>query len=128
MSVIGHEYGHMVENRMIGKGIGRQGDNAGAMGESFGDLKRVEYLNEYDYVPVDGENPYRGRPVRHRQSRARHPELDMSCPSAGKFPEPGKTQHVNSLNLGAYGYDIVGVEPHSDGEIWNATTGISASS
>ena len=26
---------------------------------------------------------------------------------------------MNSLTLGAYGYDIVGVEPHSDGEIWN---------
>ena len=58
MSVIGHEFGHMVENRMIGKGIRRQGHHAGAMGESFGDLNGMEYLNEYGFVPVYGENPY----------------------------------------------------------------------
>ena len=59
MSVIGHEFGHMVENRMIGKGNRRQGHHAGAMGESFGDLNGMEYLNEYGFVPVYGENPYR---------------------------------------------------------------------
>ena len=34
MAVIGHEYGHMIENRMIGKGVRRRGDHAGAMGEA----------------------------------------------------------------------------------------------
>ena len=38
MGVIGHEYGHMIENRMIGKGNVRSGHHAGAMGESHGDL------------------------------------------------------------------------------------------
>ena len=43
MAVIGHEYGHMIENRMIGKGnSNRQGDHAGAMGEAFGDLNATE--------------------------------------------------------------------------------------
>ncbi len=120
MSVIGHEYGHMVENRMIGKGIGRQGGNAGAMGESFGDLQAGEYLYEYDYVPVDGEDPTAVGPYATGNPERGIRNLDLDWTSAGKFPEPGKTQHVNSLTLGAYGYDIVGVEPHSDGEIWNA--------
>ena len=34
MSIIGHEYTHMIENRMIGKGNARSGFHAGAMGES----------------------------------------------------------------------------------------------
>ena len=46
MSVIAHEYGHMIENRMIGKGDRRAGDHAGAMGESSGDLMAMEYLND----------------------------------------------------------------------------------
>ena len=33
MPIIGHEYGHMIENRMIGKGLTRQGGHAGMMGE-----------------------------------------------------------------------------------------------
>ncbi len=119
MAVIGHEFGHMVENRMIAKGLGpRQGSHAGAMGEAFGDLNAVEYLHEYDYVPVDGEDEWAegayatGNPTRGIRN------LNMSWPSAGWFPEPGKTQKINSLNLGSYGYDIVGNEVHSDGELW----------
>jgi hypothetical protein len=46
MGVIGREYGHMIENRMIGKGFRRGGVHAGAMGEAFGDLNAIEYLNE----------------------------------------------------------------------------------
>ena len=29
MPIIGHEYTHMIENRMIGKGVGRSGHHAG---------------------------------------------------------------------------------------------------
>ena len=54
--VIGHEYGHMIENRMIGKGDRRTGHHAGAMGESDGDLMAIEQLNEHGYVPTDGAN------------------------------------------------------------------------
>ena len=42
MPVIGHEYGHAIENRMIGKGGTRSGTQAGAMGESFGDFDAVD--------------------------------------------------------------------------------------
>src|ERR671914_637854 len=54
MAVIGHEYGHLVENRMIGKSFRRQGNHAGMMGESSGDLIGMEYLNEYNFVPAGG--------------------------------------------------------------------------
>jgi hypothetical protein len=72
MSVIGHEYGHAIENRMIGKGNRRTGTHAGAMGEAFGDFDAVEYLNEANLVPRYGQksafvegayatgNPFRG--------------------------------------------------------------------
>jgi len=45
-SVFGHEYGHLIENRMIGKGVGaRQGNAAGAMGEAFGDFDALAAFN-----------------------------------------------------------------------------------
>ena len=51
-SVFGHEYGHLIENRMIGKGAGaRQGNAAGAMGEAFGDFDALAAFNEL-HLPV----------------------------------------------------------------------------
>ncbi len=67
MSVIGHEYGHMIENRMIGKGFAPQGEHAGAMGEAFGDLNAPQYLNENHYAPVSGINPFDRGCLRDRQ-------------------------------------------------------------
>ena len=119
MSVIGHEFGHMVENRMIGKGLGpRQGTHAGAMGEAFGDMNAGEYLHEYNYVPVGGADDWAegayatGNPTRGIRN------YNTSWPSTGPWPSPGKQPKVNPLNLAAYGYDIVGPEVHSDGEMW----------
>jgi len=54
--VIGHEYTHMIENRMIGKGSNRSGHHAGAMGESVSDLLAIERLNEHGNIPTDGAN------------------------------------------------------------------------
>ena len=62
MSVIGHEYGHMIENRMIGKGATRAGHHAGAMGESSGDLFGMEYLSGNMIRPSGTRTPT--RPVR----------------------------------------------------------------
>ena len=56
--VIGHEFTHMIENRMIGKGSHRAGFHAGSMGEAFGDLVSTEYLRENSYTPTDGEDPF----------------------------------------------------------------------
>jgi extracellular elastinolytic metalloproteinase len=121
MAVIGHEYGHMIENRMIGKGFRRMGDHAGAMGESSGDLLGMEYLNEYRFVPVAGENEHAvgvyatGNPIRAIRN------FDMSFPSTSRFPAPSTTPGVNPLNFSDVAYDIVGEQVHADGEIWSAT-------
>jgi extracellular elastinolytic metalloproteinase len=120
MSVIGHEYTHMIENRLIGKGGQRSGFHAGAMGESWADFVAMEYHNEYGFVPggtaawtvgayVTG-NPTRG--IRN---------YNMSYPSAGQFPQPGRDVRVGALNFGSMGYDIVGPQVHADSQIWSAT-------
>jgi extracellular elastinolytic metalloproteinase len=59
MTVIGHEYTHAISNRMVAGPDNRLvGLQANAMGESWSDLMAVEYLNEYGFVPVGGENPF----------------------------------------------------------------------
>ncbi|HET9242264.1 MAG TPA: M36 family metallopeptidase [Gaiella sp.] len=121
MAVIAHEYGHMIENRMIGKGNRRFGAHAGAMGESISDLFAMEYLNEYGLVPVGGENPYAvGAYVTGNADRGIR-NYGMNFPTSGKFPQAGQYVEVNPLNLGAVGYDITGPQVHADGEIWSAT-------
>ena len=121
MSVIGHEFGHMIENRMIGKGFRRGGTHAGAMGEAFGDLNAAEYLAENHDVPVSGINPFvvgayvTGNPVTGIRDYA------MNWPMSGPFPTPGVNPEVNSLNLGDYEFDLTGQEVHADGEMWVAT-------
>jgi extracellular elastinolytic metalloproteinase len=121
MSVIGHEYGHMIENRMIGKGDQRSGHHAGAMGESFGDLNAMEYLNEYGFVPVSGENQYSVGPyVTSNKYRAIR-NYGMNFPYSGGIPRPGRYPFVNALNFSDIGYDFVGAQVHADGEIWSAT-------
>jgi extracellular elastinolytic metalloproteinase len=106
MSVIGHEYGHMVENRLIGKGGTRGGHHAGAMGESSGDLMGMEVLNEYGFVPVSDENPF----------------------AVGAYVTGNKQRGIRNfgmndspLNFSDMGYDLTGPQVHADGEIWSAT-------
>ena len=120
MAVIGHEYGHMIENRMIGKGSNRTGFHAGAMGESFGDFVSMEHLNEYNLVPGGDLGWAVGPYATGNHSRAIR-NYNMAWPSAGTFPRPGREVKVNPLNFGAVGYDIVGPQVHADGEIWSAT-------
>ncbi|WP_020388711.1 M36 family metallopeptidase [Kribbella catacumbae] len=120
MAVIGHEYGHLIENRMIGKGGSRGGHHAGAMGESFGDFDAAEYLNEYGFVPVNGENPFAvGAYVTGNKERAIR-NYGMNFPRTGAFPAPGLSPRVNPLNFSDMGHDIVGQQVHANGEIWSA--------
>ena len=119
--VIGHEFTHMIENRMIGKGVRRQGEHAGALGESEADFTAMEYLHEYRLVPVGSESPtgvgayVTGNPIRAIRN------YDMAFPSTGEFPTAGRYPKVNPLNFGDVAYDIVGEQVHADGEIWSAT-------
>jgi extracellular elastinolytic metalloproteinase len=121
MPIIGHEYAHLIENRMIGKGGNRTGHHAGAMGESNGDINAMEYLQENGYVPVSGENPYSvGAYATSNKYRAIR-NYGMNFPFAGGIPRPGKQLLYNSLNFSDIGYDLVGAQVHADGEIWSAT-------
>ena len=119
--MIGHEYGHMIENRMIGKGNRRTGHHAGAMGESTGDLMSIEQLNEHGYVPTDGANRWAtgtyatGNKLRGIRNYA------GNFPSQGAFPTPGVYAQVDPLNFSDIGYDVTGPQVHADGEIWTAT-------
>ena len=58
VGVIGHEYGHMIENRMIGKGDRRAGHHAGAMGESTGDLMSIESSTRTGTSRPTATNPW----------------------------------------------------------------------
>jgi extracellular elastinolytic metalloproteinase len=106
MTVIGHEYTHLISNRMVaGPNSGIGGQQGGAMGESWSDLDALEYLHEYGWVPVGGENP-----------------TSVGAYVTGE-PKAGIRNYAldaNPLNYSDIGYDVPGVEVHSDGEIWNA--------
>ena len=121
MGIIGHEYGHAIENRMIGKGANRGGQttDSGATGESYGDLNGMEILNEHGYVPVADENPYSigSYATGNKQTAIRN--YGMNFPYTGAFPAPGVKPLVNPLNYAAKGYDITGPQVHADGEIWS---------
>lgn len=121
MGVIGHEFGHMTENRMIGKGANRSGHYAGAMGEAFGDLNGVEYLRELNFMPVSGEDPFSLGAYVTANKDVGIRNFNMSWPSAGAAPEPAAVPKINPLNLSDMGYDLTGLQVHADGEIWSAT-------
>jgi extracellular elastinolytic metalloproteinase len=120
MAVIGHEYTHMIENRMIGKGTHRTGFHAGAMGESVSDFIAMEYLNQYGFVP-GGEAGWAVGPYVTGNTLRAIRNYNMAFASAGHFPEAGRYRRVNPLNLSNVGYDLVGPQVHADGEIWSAT-------
>ncbi|WP_404379965.1 M36 family metallopeptidase [Knoellia locipacati] len=106
MSVIGHEYGHGISNRMAGgPNSGLSGLQAGAMGESWSDLIATEYLQEWGYVPVSATATPMGAYVTGNESRG------IRNYNFSKSP----------LNYSNVGYDLTGPQVHADGEIWSAT-------
>ena len=120
MSVIGHEYTHLISNRMVAGPVNRlQGDQANAMGESWSDLAAAEFLNSQGLVPVAGENPFAVGPYVTGDHNAGIRNYGMND---------------SSLNYSDVGYDFAcgpvvqqtGVcirrtQVHADGEIWSAT-------
>ena len=107
MSVIAHEYGHAIQNRMVaGPDEGLSGLQARSMGESWSDLTAIEYLYEYGYEPGGGANRYAVGPyvTGDKQSGIRNYGMNVS-----------------PLNYSNIEYDPNGVtSPHADGEIWSA--------
>ena len=128
MGVIGHEYGHMIENRMIAKGDApRQGHHTGAMGESHGDLFGMEIVNEFGFTPIADENRYAVGVYDTGNKQRAIRNYGMNFPMSGAVPEPGKQLNVDALNFSDMGYDITGPtltsssQVHANGEIWSAT-------
>jgi extracellular elastinolytic metalloproteinase len=106
MSVIGHEYGHAISNRMVaGPDAGLIGPQAGAMGESWSDLVATEYAREFGYRNA-GATPYVVGGYVTGDLVAGIRNYDMSR---------------SPLNYSDIGYDMTGVQVHADGEIWSAT-------
>ena len=106
MSVIGHEYGHAVSNRMVaGPDAGLIGPQAGAMGESWSDLLATEYAREHGYRNA-GQTPTVVGAYVTGDAVAGIRNYDMSS---------------SPLNYSDIGYDMTGVQVHADGEIWSAT-------
>ena len=127
LTLIGHEYGHMIENRMIGKGFLRAGHHAGAMGESHGDQFGMEIANELGVVPVENENRYAVSVYATGQQLRGIRNYGMNFPQTGAFPTAGKYVQINPLNFSDLGYDVTGPtltssnQVHANGEIWTAT-------
>jgi extracellular elastinolytic metalloproteinase len=118
MSVIGHEYTHMISNRMVGGPDGRLlGLQANAMGESWSDYVGTEYLMEYGFIPVDQDNPFA-----------------IGAYATGDQVAGIRNYGMNQspLNYSDVGYDFACTtnnqgecvelgQVHADGEIWSAT-------
>jgi extracellular elastinolytic metalloproteinase len=119
--VIGHEYTHMIENRMIGKGDRRSGHHAGAMGESTADLLSIEQLNENGNIPADGANRWATGTYATGEKLRGIRNYAGNFPATGSFPTPGVYAQVDPLNFSDIGYDVTGPQVHADGEIWTAT-------
>ncbi|MGH8825459.1 MAG: M36 family metallopeptidase, partial [Jiangellaceae bacterium] len=104
MSVIGHEYGHAITNRMVA------GPNNGlsspqGMSESWSDLLAVEYLAEHGYAPAGSRAFTIG-------------EYVTSDPAAGIR---NYNMSDSPLNYSHIDYDFVGLQVHASGEVWSAT-------
>ncbi|MBY8870362.1 M36 family metallopeptidase [Micromonospora sp. PLK6-60] len=104
MSVIAHEYGHAVTNRMIA------GPNAGVsspqgMSESWSDQLAMEYLYEHGYAPPGRRGFTIG-------------EYTTGDPVAGIR---NYNMSQSPLNYSSVDYDFVGLQVHASGEVWTAT-------
>jgi hypothetical protein len=125
MSVIGHEYGHMIENRMVGKGNVRSGHHAGAMGESSGDQFGVEYLFSNNFVPTSDESAAAAGAYDTGNKLRAIRNFALDLPTSGDVPRPSRQLQTNTLNFSALGYDVTGPtltssqQVHANGEIWS---------
>ena len=124
MAVIGHEYTHAISNRMAGgPDSNLSGTQARAMGESWGDLAAMEFVNEFSLVPTNNESRYAVGAYATGNSQRGIRNFNMS---------------TSPLNYSDVGYDFVCNAPlvapelegtcpdgrtqvHADGEIWSAT-------
>jgi uncharacterized repeat protein (TIGR01451 family) len=107
--IIGHEYHHLVHNRMAaGPMNGINGTaHGGALTESWGDQAGLEYVNEYGFVPVQSENPWA-----------------MAVFATGDHESAIRNypMNANPLQFGDLEYDPYNPSTtgHSNSEVWTA--------
>ncbi|MBY5161679.1 M36 family metallopeptidase [Nitriliruptoria bacterium AS10] len=104
MSIIGHEYGHAITNRMVA------GPSAGVstpqgMSESWSDQIAMEIVNEHGYAP-EGLQAYTIGEYATGDDMAGIRNYNMSD---------------SPLNYSTVDYDFVGLQVHASGEVWTAT-------
>jgi extracellular elastinolytic metalloproteinase len=100
-SVIEHEYAHGLSTRYVAGGEALGSQQAGSMGEGWGDWYGLNYLHREGLYSKSVVGEYvTGNPVRGIRNWA---------------------YDVNPTNYGDVGYDLTGPEVHADGEIWTAT-------
>jgi len=104
MSVIAHEYGHAITNRMVA-GPRNGLSSPQGMSESWSDLLAVEYLAEHGYAPSGSRAFTIG-------------EYVTSDPAAGIR---NYNMSDSPLNYSHIDYDFVGLQVHASGEVWSAT-------
>ncbi len=104
MTVIGHEYGHAITNRMI-NGPASGFSSPQGMSESWSDLIAMEYLNEHGYA-APGIRAYTIG------------EYVTTDPNAGIR---NYNMSQSPLNYSSIDYDFVGLQVHASGEVWSAT-------
>ncbi len=96
-----------------GRSANLSGAQAGAMGESWSDLMAIEYLSEYGFAPVGGENPFAVGAVRHGRQGGGHPQLRHEREPAQllgrRLRLRVQRRHLSVLS-----------QVHADGEIWSA--------
>jgi hypothetical protein len=100
--VIGHEFGHMIENRMIGKGepyrLPRGCDGRGLRRPR---LDRVPAENGYD--PSTARDPFATGTYATGNKEHGIRNYVMNYPRTGAFPTPSTYAHVNPLNFSDIG-------------------------
>jgi hypothetical protein len=100
-SVIEHEYAHGLSTRYVAGGEALGSQQAGSMGEGWGDWYGLNYLHREGLSSKSVVGEYAtGNPVRGIRNWA---------------------YDINPTNYGDIGYDLTGPEVHADGEIWTAT-------
>ena len=104
MSVIAHEYGHAITNRMIaGPDDGLSSPQG--MSESWSDQFAMEYLYEFGYAP-SGPRAFTVGEYVTGDDFAGIRNYNMSR---------------SPLNYSHIDYDFVGLQVHASGEVWSAT-------
>ncbi len=100
-SVIEHEYAHGLSTRYVAGGEALGSQQAGSMGEGWGDWYGLNYLHREGLYAKSVVGEYvTGNPNRGIRNWA---------------------YDDNPTNYGDIGYDLTGPEVHADGEIWTAT-------